>query len=69
MGTVLGQKSDPALAVTKSNQVFSQEPYFHRRAIGDRDLFGEQGRKPIPPHQLAHWRPRSYSGEKFVFLA
>ena len=49
-------------------RVFTQQPDTHRRAIGLRELPGEQGGQPIPAHGMAHRRPSADAGRCVRFL-
>jgi hypothetical protein len=40
MRAVLFQKTDPAIGVAKRDQLFSQKPHLHGRAVGRGDLLG-----------------------------
>src|SRR5262245_40194980 len=68
MGTELIQQPDAVLSVTEHDQRFAQEFYSHGRAMGVRQLPRQHRRKPIAPHQFAHWRPGSGPRQQFIFF-
>src|SRR5439155_26191721 len=61
-------QADPALSVTKADQVLAEELDVHGRAIGLRQLPREQGRDPAPAHGGPHRRSGTNAGDELVFF-
>src|SRR5512146_572555 len=56
MRAMLAQHAEPAFAVAENDEVLAKEPRACRRAVGLRHLLRHAGRKPMPAHDLSHWR-------------
>jgi len=67
--TILVQKPDAALRVTKGDKVLAQQPHAHGWAVRRGDFAGEQRRDPVPPHRVTHRGAGRHPGDQLVFLA
>lgn len=67
MRAVFAEQAGSTPGIAESHEIFAQEAHPNRRAVRSRDLFGQQGRDPVSPHQLAHRRLTAYAGEQIVF--
>lgn len=50
----LAEHADPPVRVAIGDQILAEKPDPDRRAITLDELLGEQGGRPVPPHQLPH---------------
>ena len=66
MRTEFIDEADPAGAVAKPDQLFSEKLHAHRRAIRRRQFARMQRRDPVSPQYVAHRGPWSDSGHQLV---
>src|SRR5262245_18200084 len=62
------EQADSSFGIAEGDEIFAQELYPFGRAIRLRKFLREQGGKPIPEHDFAHWSTRSHARQQFVFF-
>jgi hypothetical protein len=67
MGAKLTQDANSPLRVAENDQLLAEQARSDRRSIGF-DFFGETGRNPMPPHELAHRGIPLDAAEQVVLL-
>src|SRR5438105_7216559 len=64
----LVDESQPVLRVAERDQALAEDLHPHRRAVGLRQLFGEERRQPVAAEKLAHRRVWTGSAQQFVLF-
>ena len=63
VGAELVEEADAPVGVTEGDEAFAEEPHPDGRTVRLRQLPGEEGRHPVPSHDLTHGGPWAGAGQ------